>query len=331
MPLISVIVPVYKVEPYIRRCIDSILSQSFTDFELILVDDGSPDNCPAICDEYVLKDNRVHVIHQKNGGLSAARNTGVDWVFANSNSQWIGFVDSDDWIHSQYLEMLSAAVIENNAEASACLYSFENECIQKPKIEKANCKSYVFEDFFCLRQNGLNTIIACGKLYKKELFINKKYPVGKINEDLFITPRVLYECNQIVVLDVVLYYYFQSDNSIMRKSWNIHRLDEIEGSENLIEFLKEKKLHKAEKVAIRRLFWVLDRQKKEINMLPQKNLQASRYLNKKYKRALFQYRKMCLSPELRYIYEKEFPKLAWCYWTCVGVVGKIKKTVTRNA
>ena len=114
MPQISVIVPVYKVEPYLRRCVDSILAQTFTDFELILVDDGSPDNSGAICDEYAQKDARVHVIHQENGGLSAARNAGIDWVFAHSDSQWLTFVDSDDWVHPEYLERLYHAVLEHN-------------------------------------------------------------------------------------------------------------------------------------------------------------------------------------------------------------------------
>ena len=103
MALISVVVPVYNVEKYIHQCIDSILSQTFTDLELILVDDGSPDRCPQICDRYAEQDQRIHVIHQKNGGLSAARNAGIDWAFANSDSQWITFVDSDDWVHPELL------------------------------------------------------------------------------------------------------------------------------------------------------------------------------------------------------------------------------------
>lgn len=122
MPEISVIVPVYKVEPYLRRCVDSILSQTFTDFEVILVDDGSPDDCPAICDEYAGKDERVRVIHQENGGLSAARNAGLDWVFANSDSRWISFVDSDDCVHPKFLEYLHRAGVENNVQISICTY-----------------------------------------------------------------------------------------------------------------------------------------------------------------------------------------------------------------
>lgn len=98
-------------EAYLRRCVDSILAQTFSDFELILVDDDSPDNCPAICDEYVAKDSRIHVIHLKNEGLSAAWNTGIDWAFANSGSKYLTFVDSDDWIHNAYLEVLYHAAI----------------------------------------------------------------------------------------------------------------------------------------------------------------------------------------------------------------------------
>ena len=96
--MISVIVPVYKVEKYLHRCVDGILSQSFTDFKLILVDDGSPDDCGKICDDYAKKDNRISVIHKENGGLSSARNAGLDWVFANSKSEYVTFIDSDDWV-----------------------------------------------------------------------------------------------------------------------------------------------------------------------------------------------------------------------------------------
>ena len=106
MPKISVIVPVYKVEKYLRRCIDSILNQTFNDFDLILVDDGSPDSCGDICEKYEKTDNRITVIHRENGGLSAARNSGIKWALKNSDSEWITFVDSDDWLHPDYLKIL---------------------------------------------------------------------------------------------------------------------------------------------------------------------------------------------------------------------------------
>ena len=125
MAHISVIVPVYKVEPYLRRCVDSILTQTFTDFDLILIDDKSPDQCPHICEEYAITDSRVHVIHhKKNLGLSAARNMGIDWAFAESDSEWITFVDSDDWVHPLYLDALFNSV--HNHSISVCYRSISH-------------------------------------------------------------------------------------------------------------------------------------------------------------------------------------------------------------
>ena len=106
MANISVIVPVYKVEDFLSRCVDSILRQSYSDFDLILVDDGSPDRCGQMCEAYARQDSRVHVIHQENGGLSAARNSGIDWAIAHSGSRWLAFVDSDDWVHPDFLKVL---------------------------------------------------------------------------------------------------------------------------------------------------------------------------------------------------------------------------------
>ena len=122
MPVISVIVPVYNVEKYLHRCVDSILAQTFTDFELILVDDGSPDNCGKICDEYAEKDSRIHVIHKVNGGLSDARNAGIDWAFANSNSEWVTFIDSDDWVDKYYLEYLYNSILTHKTKLAVCNY-----------------------------------------------------------------------------------------------------------------------------------------------------------------------------------------------------------------
>ena len=125
--LVSVIVPVYKVEKYIHRCVDSILSQTFRQFELILVDDGSPDNCSTICEEYALVDDRIRVIHRENGGLSAARNSGIEWVLANSDSQWLTFIDSDDWIHPQFLEVLVHGVQLSGAQVGMVGRSYVSE------------------------------------------------------------------------------------------------------------------------------------------------------------------------------------------------------------
>ena len=166
MPKISVIVPVYNVEAYLKRCVDSILAQTYTDFELILVDDGSPDNCPAMCDEYALQDRRVKVIHQQNGGLSAARNAGIDWGFQNSNSEWFSFVDSDDCVHPKYLEALLNAAIGSYVEFTEDVPAIE--IVAEPQIRNT-------EDFFI--EKHVNAIIACGKLYRRKCFEEIRYPV----------------------------------------------------------------------------------------------------------------------------------------------------------
>ena len=120
MPKISVIVPVYNVEKHLPRCIESILAQTFSDFELILVNDESSDNSGQICDEYSMRDNRIKVIHQKNGGPGSARNTGIDYVMQQEKAKWICFVDSDDWLHPQYLEILYKAARQENCKIAIC-------------------------------------------------------------------------------------------------------------------------------------------------------------------------------------------------------------------
>ena len=119
-PLVSVIVPIYNVEKYLRKSVDSIINQSYKNLEIILVDDGSPDSCPCICEEYEEKDSRVKVIHKENGGLSDARNAGIDWAMENSDSEWIAFVDSDDYLHPNYLLMLYNTALTESADLVIC-------------------------------------------------------------------------------------------------------------------------------------------------------------------------------------------------------------------
>lgn len=212
MPLISVVVPVYKVEPYLHRCVDSILAQSFSDFELILVDDGSPDNCPAICDEYAGKDNRVRVIHKKNGGLSDARNAGIDWAFANSDSEWITFIDSDDWVHPCYLECLYQAAQRCRVEIA--VGEFERTSGTAPVVrENMTGVLYTPEAFYI--EHRVTATVAWGKLYKKRCFQSVRYPVGKIHEDEFVTYRLLFATETLVYIEAPLYAYFQNDSGIM--------------------------------------------------------------------------------------------------------------------
>lgn len=217
MSNISVIVPVYKVEPWLRRCVDSILAQTFTDFELILVDDGSPDNCGAICDEYAKKDSRVHVIHQQNGGLSAARNAGIDWAFANSDSHWLTFIDSDDFVSSEYLEKMFLAATQ--AHADLCISDFssvfpdgttENASLAIP--DRTEIGRELLEEG--ILYNNWRIVPAWNKLYKKHLFAQIRFPVGYIHEDEAIIHRILILANKVVLISDPLYFYLQRSNSI---------------------------------------------------------------------------------------------------------------------
>ena len=191
MAQICVIVPVYKVEPYLRRCVDSILAQTFQNFELILVDDGSPDNCGAICDEYASRDARIRVIHQKNGGLSAARNTGIDWAFANSDSQWLAFVDSDDWVHPKYLELLYQTAKKYGVRICQCLYVETDSVSPAPEV---GTKSQLISSEEQYTQ--WYSAYAWDKLFNKACFEKIRYPVGKIYEDVAIWYKLLFSENE---------------------------------------------------------------------------------------------------------------------------------------
>lgn len=215
MPVISVIVPVYNVEPYLRECIDSILNQTFKDFELILIDDGSPDGCPLICDDYSKKDNRVVVIHKKNGGLSSARNAGLDYVFKNSNSEFITFVDSDDFLDENYLFLL----FEKSGECDfvACDFNiYENSVIKNTANLTTEYRVDNYKEYWSLSSLIHDLlIISCAKLFRKSVFQKIRYPVGLINEDAYVIHEIVGNSKRILILPNKLYYYRQHSRSIM--------------------------------------------------------------------------------------------------------------------
>lgn len=238
MPKISVIVPVYKVEKYLHRCVDSILAQTFEDFELILVDDGSPDKCGEICDEYSLKDSRVHVIHQENGGLSEARNAGINWVNKYSDSEWISFVDSDDWIHNEMLQHLFDACINQCTKISICYYTETSQ-------ESVQNLSYVLEplilspnEFYLSK--SVNATVTWGKLFHKTCFDEIRFPKGKIHEDEFVTYKVLFKYPKISIVPVPLYYYYINSDGITKSKWTPDRLVVYDAFEEQLDFFKDK-------------------------------------------------------------------------------------------
>lgn len=227
MPTISVIVPVYKVEAYLDRCVESILAQTFKDFELILVDDGSPDNCPAMCDAWAEKDSRIKVIHKENGGLSDTRNVG----FEASCGEWITFIDSDDYVHADMLQALYDAVQTHHVKVSICGFArTEGEPLDNPQNLAAHLWSA--EDFYV--QRNVNATVAWGKLYHRSVVL--PYPKGKLHEDEFVTYRILFACERVAVLDAPLYGYYQNPTGIMGSTWNPRRLDAMSAFEERIAF-----------------------------------------------------------------------------------------------
>lgn len=335
MPLISVIVPVYKVEPYLRRCVDSILSQTFTDFELILVDDGSPDNCGAICDDYTQKDSRVHVIHQENGGLSAARNAGIDWAFANSDSQWISFVDSDDWVHPDYLKVLLDVAETGHTEIAITeLYrttQYEMKTILQPRCEFFNPKEY-----YLYAINETDNMSACGKLYRRNLFISIRFPNGRIWEDLATTYKLLFSATKIAFINREYQYYYYNNESITHARWTQSNLDELKAYEEQIKFFKcNRQYDKIQKALQRRYIQVIGHH--VINMerteiCDKQKILFRNLLRRKMRHAIIVYgRNANISyPEYSWELEIAFPKGMQTYWLFSSQISKLRKIISRK-
>ena len=210
--LISVIIPVYKVEKYLEKCIESIIKQTYTNLQIILVDDGSPENCGKICDEYAQKDSRIEVIHKANGGLSDARNVGIN----RANGRYIGFVDSDDYIKEDMYEKLINLIKEYNADVSICnLYDVIDG---KEYVRNKDNGIHEYSRIDILKEILLDKNIqsyAWNKLYKKELFDEIKYPIGKKYEDIGTTFYLFEKCNKIVVTSEPEYYYLKRADSLV--------------------------------------------------------------------------------------------------------------------
>lgn len=214
--LISIIVPIYNVEKYLPKCIESIMTQTYENIEIILVDDGSTDNSGLICDEYKEKDSRIVVIHKKNGGLSDARNTGTE----TAKGEYVGFIDSDDYIDKTMYEKLYNAIKQNDADMSICSWVRVDEDGDEIIVENESSplKDEVINGEIALSKvlvnNGVFYVTAWNKLYKKDLVKKIKFPVGKIHEDEFTVHRFMHKCNKIVCISDILYFYLKRSDSI---------------------------------------------------------------------------------------------------------------------
>lgn len=216
-PLISVIIPVYNVEPYLRCCLDSVVNQTYRNLEIILVDDGSTDDCPAICEEYVQKDNRIVVVHKKNGGLSDARNVGIKI----SRGEYLTFVDSDDLVSKYFIDSLYRAVSSYSVKLAICLVRcFADECeLVDSNPTVSFCvfdKKKTLQRFCSLNFNKSTPYIsACSKMYHRSLFNNFFFPKGKIYEDVYAGYRIIDQVDKVIIVHSSLYYYRMRNDGIM--------------------------------------------------------------------------------------------------------------------
>lgn len=230
MELISIIIPIYNVEMYLRRCIDSVLNQTYKNIEVILVDDGSPDKCGEICDEYAEKDKRIRVIHKENGGLSDARNAGL----AIATGKYVAFVDSDDYIDADMYGELYDAIQEAAADMSICNFryvgkhgtgEFDNNDL--PIEDQILSGKYILSNSM-FKEKRWYWVVAWNKLYKRKLFKGIKYPLGRIHEDEFVIHKLFFKCNKVACVSKMLYNYVQREDSIMNQRSDKSRLDYID-------------------------------------------------------------------------------------------------------
>ena len=323
--MISVVVPIYKVEPFLRRCVDSVLNQTYKDFALILVDDGSPDRCGEICDDYARQDPRVRVIHRENGGLSAARNSGIDWVQENGVGDWITFIDSDDWVHPRYLELLLHAAESTGLRVAAG--GFERTSRQEGVAElpeRPDVTVCQTEEFYC--EKKVNATVAWGKLYRREDFAALRYPEGKIHEDEFTTYKVLFSYPAVAFVDGPLYLYYQNPRSIMGGGWNPKHIAECDALQEQLAFFAKNGYRKAYRtvaeIYLRRLY---------INERSAKSDEAFRaeqkVLARRLKTELKRYGKPA-GVTIRtapWLYYEAFPTLTLPYRAAKKLLGKTRK------
>lgn len=241
--MLSIIVPIFRVEKHLDKCVQSILAQTYKDLEIILVDDGSDDGCPAMCDAYAKTDSRIRVVHKKNGGLSDARNAGLEIA----TGEYIAFADSDDYVHPQMYEaMVSVMEKEQNVDMVVCPFQKvdEDEDDANEKVSLTEKKYHVLKHEEVITQmfkeNYEMYIVAWDKVFRKTMWENLRFPVGRIHEDQFTTYKPLYESGKVGVMEDALYYYRIRKNSIMGNYKAKAALDDIDALREKMEYFSTK-------------------------------------------------------------------------------------------
>lgn len=257
--MISVIVPVYRVERYLARCVDSILAQTYRDLEIILVDDGSPDHCGEICDEYAKRDARVRVIHKSNGGISDARNVGME----AAEGEFISFIDSDDYIEPEMLQTLYKLQKESNADIVCCGICDRYESGDHLAVSDRVIIHCSGKDALAYTLEGKYSAGSlCNKMIRRSIMHGLRFLNGKIYEDAFFMPELLFAAQTVVITTEPLYNYWHRSGSITTASFEKKHMDIIEAYEKTLDFVR-KNCPEMKEVAKFRVCWanfvVLDR------------------------------------------------------------------------
>lgn len=230
---ISVIIPVYNVEKYLKRCLDSVINQTYKNLEIILVDDGSTDNSGKICDEYAKNDKRIIVIHKENGGVSVARNIGLDI----GTGDYVNFIDSDDWIDLKFFKKLYDNLLKSHADISCCDY-IRTEKYKNLKKEFLNYMDYYGENILEVYLEKELTS-PCNKLYKKELWQNIKFPANKTNEDICTIFKIFLKSKIVIYTEEKLYYYYKHSDSTTKSKFSNKNLDLLDAWQEVVRLSKK--------------------------------------------------------------------------------------------
>ena len=334
MRTIGVIVPVYNAEKYLVNCIESILSQTYRNLLLILIDDGSTDNSGKICDEYRKKDQRVYVIHQKNSGQSVARNKGLNFLFSNCEFDYIGFVDSDDFIHPQMYECLYNILSDNDANMSICSY-MDVKIDPNHNYKMSNFLDISKFDYEIIdKREALKRLfisdndrygLVMPKLYKKNLFEKRRFIEGVIYEDVASCYKVLYDANSIAVTNNKLYFYNYNPESTTKKKYTKERLYIIIAMEDQIKFLKEKKYMDVYRLAIQKYLYLLtyhgNLAHRDLN-----DILIDKMIYRKLRTLFWKEFIKCKITPLNSpdCYNTLFPKMMKLYWYAYGIFRRMK-------
>ena len=259
--MISVIIPVYRVEQFLDKCLNSVICQTYDNLEIILVDDGSPDQSGVICDEWAKKESRIKVIHKENGGLSDARNAGLKIAIG----EYIAFVDSDDWIHFQMYEVLYSILKKHNASMSIC--SYKDVSFYSADATNTDCKAQAIssskkineeqalEQLFLANNDRFGVVWP--KLYARSLFQNRRFDEGVIYEDTRSCFKVLYDAKSIAVTDAELYYYYCNENGTTKAAYTIKRLDIMAAMDEQLNFFRAHNFTDIYSMAVRKYLFLL--------------------------------------------------------------------------